>query len=71
MKKKTIGVERSGRRCLSTRNLSQNRSPAKEEVANSLDVQIRQNISSFVDAVEKILMQQTRAELQSDNNSES
>ncbi|KAF7116194.1 hypothetical protein RHSIM_RhsimUnG0035600 [Rhododendron simsii] len=42
-----------------------------EEVANSLDVQIRQNISSFVDAVEKILMQQTRAELQSDNNSES
>ncbi|KAI8566772.1 hypothetical protein RHMOL_Rhmol02G0067900 [Rhododendron molle] len=42
-----------------------------EEVANSLDVQIRQNISSFVDAVEKILMQQTRAELQFDNNSES
>ncbi|KAI8566784.1 hypothetical protein RHMOL_Rhmol02G0068800 [Rhododendron molle] len=42
-----------------------------EEVANSLDVQIRQNISSFVDAVEKILMQQMRAELQSDNNSES
>ncbi|XP_058203899.1 uncharacterized protein LOC131318103 isoform X2 [Rhododendron vialii] len=42
-----------------------------EELANSLDAQIRQNISSFVDAVEKILMQQTRAELQSDNNSES
>ncbi|KAG5560689.1 hypothetical protein RHGRI_003876 [Rhododendron griersonianum] len=42
-----------------------------EEVANSLDAQIRQNISSFVDAVEKILMQQTRAELQSDKNSES
>ncbi|XP_058203948.1 uncharacterized protein LOC131318160 isoform X2 [Rhododendron vialii] len=42
-----------------------------EELANSLDAQIRQNISSFVDAVEKILMQQTLAELQSDNNSES
>jgi len=34
-----------------------------EDVANSLDAQIRQNISSFVDAIEEILMQQTRAEL--------
>lgn len=34
-----------------------------QDVANSLDAQIRQNISSFVDAIEEILMQQTRAEI--------
>ncbi|KAL6970980.1 hypothetical protein U1Q18_030659 [Sarracenia purpurea var. burkii] len=41
-----------------------------EEVANSLDTHIRQNIASFVDAIEEILMQRMRAELQSEINSE-
>ncbi|KAK9288268.1 hypothetical protein L1049_016718 [Liquidambar formosana] len=38
-----------------------------EEVSNSLDVCIRQNISSFVDAIEEILVQQMHKELQSDD----
>ncbi|KAJ0093385.1 hypothetical protein Patl1_26020 [Pistacia atlantica] len=37
-----------------------------EEAANSLDVPVRQNLSSFVDAVEKILIEQMRTELHSD-----
>ncbi|XP_052208392.1 uncharacterized protein LOC127812107 isoform X1 [Diospyros lotus] len=41
-----------------------------EEMANSLDAHIRQNISSFVDAIEEILVQQMRIELQPDNGSE-
>ncbi|KAA8527909.1 hypothetical protein F0562_035222 [Nyssa sinensis] len=40
-----------------------------EEVANSLDARIRQSLLSFVDAIEDILMQRMRVELQSDNNS--
>ncbi|KAH9649795.1 reverse transcriptase domain-containing protein [Citrus sinensis] len=40
-----------------------------EEAANSLDVQIRQNLSSFVDGVEKILLEQMRVELHYDNAS--
>ncbi|CAK7328422.1 unnamed protein product [Dovyalis caffra] len=40
-----------------------------EEVANSLDVQTRQNLSSFVDAVEKILVEQMRLALHSDGAS--
>ncbi|XP_018492275.1 uncharacterized protein LOC108862593 isoform X2 [Raphanus sativus] len=34
-----------------------------EELANSLDLQTRQNLSSFMDAIEKILVQQSREEL--------
>ncbi|GFY93085.1 hypothetical protein Acr_08g0014810 [Actinidia rufa] len=41
-----------------------------EEEANSLDADTRQNISSFVDAIEEILMQRMRAELQYEKNSE-
>ncbi|KAJ6751334.1 hypothetical protein OIU85_001828 [Salix viminalis] len=37
-----------------------------EEAANSLDVHTRQNLSSFVDAVEKILVEQMHLELHSD-----
>ncbi|XP_073024647.1 uncharacterized protein [Primulina eburnea] len=37
------------------------------ESANSLNAPIRQNISSFVDGIEEILMKQMHAELQSDN----
>ncbi|XP_044478729.1 uncharacterized protein LOC123205766 isoform X1 [Mangifera indica] len=37
-----------------------------EEMANSLDVPIRQNLSSFVEAVEKTLVEQMRTELHSD-----
>lgn len=40
-----------------------------EEAANSLDVHIWQNLSSFVDAVEKILLEQMHVELHSDNAS--
>lgn len=40
-----------------------------EEAANSLDVHIRQNLSSFVDGVEKILLEQMRVELHYDNAS--
>lgn len=40
-----------------------------EEAANSLDVHIRQNLSSFVDGVEKILLEQMRVELHFDNAS--
>ncbi|GLT61018.1 hypothetical protein SLA2020_337540 [Shorea laevis] len=36
-----------------------------EELANSLDTCTRQNLSSFVDAVEKLLVEQMRLELQS------
>ncbi|CAK9177549.1 unnamed protein product [Ilex paraguariensis] len=39
-----------------------------EEEANSLDGHIQQNLSSFVDAIEEILVRQMRAELQSDDN---
>ncbi|GMY32044.1 e3 ubiquitin-protein ligase rnf14 [Fagus crenata] len=38
-----------------------------EEVANSLDVQIRQDISSFGNAIEKILVEQMHLELHSDD----
>ncbi|TXG72630.1 hypothetical protein EZV62_001209 [Acer yangbiense] len=41
-----------------------------EEAANSLDVHMRQNLSSFVDAVEKILVEQKRLELHSDDTSQ-
>lgn len=41
-----------------------------EEAANSLDAHVRQNISSFVDSIEEILVQRMRAELQSDGGSE-
>ncbi|KAH0917732.1 hypothetical protein HID58_025392 [Brassica napus] len=41
-----------------------------EELANSLDLQTRQNLSSFMDAVEKILMQQSREELNSSEPSQ-
>ncbi|KAJ4846034.1 hypothetical protein Tsubulata_002549 [Turnera subulata] len=37
-----------------------------EEMANSLDVHVRQNLCNFVDAVEKALVEQTRLELQAD-----
>ncbi|KAL9408757.1 hypothetical protein AB3S75_047190 [Citrus x aurantiifolia] len=40
-----------------------------EEAANSLDVHIRQNLSSFVDGVEKILLEQMCVELHYDNAS--
>ncbi|KAH9680719.1 reverse transcriptase domain-containing protein [Citrus sinensis] len=40
-----------------------------QEAANSLDVHIRQNLSSFVDGVEKILLEQMRVELHYDNAS--
>uniref|UniRef100_A0A6N2M9Q0 Uncharacterized protein n=1 Tax=Salix viminalis TaxID=40686 RepID=A0A6N2M9Q0_SALVM len=40
-----------------------------EEAANSLDVHTRQNLSSFVDAVEKILVEQMHLELHSDGTS--
>lgn len=39
-----------------------------EEASNSLDKQIRQNISTFVDAVEEILLQHMRSELQFGDN---
>ncbi|KAJ4723191.1 RNA-directed DNA polymerase (reverse transcriptase)-related family protein [Melia azedarach] len=38
-----------------------------EEAANSLDPHIRQNLSSFINAVEKILIEQMRVELHSDD----
>ncbi|CAN7127056.1 unnamed protein product [Brassica rapa subsp. narinosa] len=41
-----------------------------EELANSLDLQTRQNLSSFMDAIEKILMQQSREELNSSEPSQ-
>ncbi|XP_010466761.1 PREDICTED: uncharacterized protein LOC104746911 isoform X2 [Camelina sativa] len=41
-----------------------------EELANSLDLQTRQNLSGFMDAIEKILVQQTREELQSNESSQ-
>lgn len=41
-----------------------------EELANSLDASTRKNLSSFVDAVEKLLVEQMRLELQSLNVSE-
>ncbi|XVF37954.1 hypothetical protein REPUB_Repub20aG0055800 [Reevesia pubescens] len=37
-----------------------------EEMANSLDMHIRQDLSTFVDDVEKLLLEQMRVELQSD-----
>ncbi|OMO71001.1 hypothetical protein CCACVL1_18523 [Corchorus capsularis] len=37
-----------------------------EEIANSLDMHIRQNLSAFVDEVEKLLLEQMRLELRSD-----
>ncbi|XP_011045617.1 PREDICTED: uncharacterized protein LOC105140469 [Populus euphratica] len=40
-----------------------------EEAANSLDVHLRQNLSGFVDAVEKILVEQMHLELDSDGTS--
>ncbi|KAE8076290.1 hypothetical protein FH972_014952 [Carpinus fangiana] len=39
-----------------------------EELANSLTIQIRQGVSTFVDAVEKILVEQMRLELHSDGS---
>lgn len=39
-----------------------------QEVSNSLDKQIRQNISTFVDAIEEILVQHMRSELQFADN---
>ncbi|XP_006418827.2 uncharacterized protein LOC18013775 isoform X2 [Eutrema salsugineum] len=39
-----------------------------EELANSLDLQTRQNLSGFMDAIEKILVQQTREELHSNDS---
>lgn len=41
-----------------------------QELANSLDLQTRQNLSSFMDAIEKILMQQSREELNSSEPSQ-
>ncbi|CAH8362017.1 unnamed protein product [Eruca vesicaria subsp. sativa] len=41
-----------------------------EELANSLDLQTRQNLSSFMDAIEKILVQQSREELHSNETSQ-
>lgn len=42
-----------------------------QELANSLDKQTRENISTFIDAIEEILVQKMRAELQfSDNTRE-
>ncbi|KAK1592341.1 hypothetical protein Q3G72_023323 [Acer saccharum] len=41
-----------------------------EEAANSLDVHMRQNLPSFVDAVEKILVEQKHLELHSDDTSQ-
>ncbi|KAF8099983.1 hypothetical protein N665_0234s0029 [Sinapis alba] len=41
-----------------------------EELANSLDLQTRQNLSSFMDAIEKILVQQSREELHSNEPSQ-
>ncbi|XVE81283.1 hypothetical protein DITRI_Ditri15bG0051500 [Diplodiscus trichospermus] len=41
-----------------------------EEMANSLDMHIQQNLSTFVDHVEKLLLEQMRLELQSDNPSD-
>ncbi|CAI9776990.1 unnamed protein product [Fraxinus pennsylvanica] len=41
------------------------------EVANSLNANLRQNISSFLDSIEEILMQQMREELRADNSSAS
>ncbi|KAG4990053.1 hypothetical protein AAZX31_11G260100 [Glycine max] len=40
-----------------------------EKLANSLDTHIRQNISSFVDAVEKVLMEQLQLDLRVGDNS--
>ncbi|TYI84338.1 hypothetical protein E1A91_D05G356900v1 [Gossypium mustelinum] len=40
-----------------------------EEMANSLDMNIRLNLSTFVDAVEKLLLEQMRLELRSDDAS--
>ncbi|KAM7489080.1 hypothetical protein LguiB_026564 [Lonicera macranthoides] len=39
-----------------------------EELANSLDAHTRQNIPTFMDAVEEILVQQMHAEMQADNS---
>jgi hypothetical protein len=41
-----------------------------EELANSLDLETRQNLSGFMDAIEKILVEQTREELQSNKSSQ-
>lgn len=38
-----------------------------QKMANSLDGRIRQNLSSFADAVEKILKEQMHLELQADS----
>ncbi|OMO88577.1 hypothetical protein COLO4_20197 [Corchorus olitorius] len=38
-----------------------------EEIANSLDMHIRPNLSAFVDEVEKLLLEQMRLELRSDD----
>ncbi|KAG4376948.1 hypothetical protein GLYMA_18G001700v4 [Glycine max] len=40
-----------------------------EKLANSLDTHIRQNISSFVDAVEEVLMEQLQLDLRVGDNS--
>ncbi|KAK8647682.1 hypothetical protein V6N13_121410 [Hibiscus sabdariffa] len=41
-----------------------------QETANSLDMNIRQNLSTFVDAVEKLLLEQMRLELRSEDASD-
>ncbi|XWS13381.1 hypothetical protein CRYUN_Cryun36dG0032900 [Craigia yunnanensis] len=41
-----------------------------EEMANSLDMHIRQNLSTFADDVEKLLLEQMRLEIQSDDASD-
>ncbi|XP_027337591.1 cation/H(+) antiporter 4-like [Abrus precatorius] len=40
-----------------------------EKLANSLDTHIRHNISSFVDAVEKVLIEQLQCDLRADDSS--
>lgn len=40
-----------------------------QKLANSLDTHIRQNISSFVDAVEEVLMEQLQLDLRVGDNS--
>ncbi|XP_047322355.1 uncharacterized protein LOC124926210 [Impatiens glandulifera] len=41
-----------------------------EELSNSLDMQVRNNLCNFVDAIQAILKQQARAELQPETSSE-
>ncbi|KAE8653793.1 Detected protein of unknown function [Hibiscus syriacus] len=41
-----------------------------QEMANSLDMNIRQSLSAFADAVEKLLLEQMRLELRSDDASD-